>query len=335
MQFLNWRTAAATALCAVTCSLSSLAQAPPPITLRIEYENGVRYIYDSVDIPAFATVPNPLSQANPTFATYVLLADVVAVNGKPAKGVFLTRQIVVNLTPTPTAGQAIADLARTNVLDRIVEIQQPDGTPIGSITTLGFDGGDLPPGGPFSARLGSFAVTGGTGAFLGVRGQAAGGGMTVANRNASIREDPAKRRVNGGGKASLVLQLIPMSYPEIVSTSGGPAVTHSTDFTLVSASKPAAAGEVLSLFASGLGPVRASVDPGQPFPSNPLAAANSPVELTVNGKPAEVLAAVGYPGTTDRYQVNFRVPPDTPKGTATLQVTVAWIPGPPVNIQIQ
>ena len=121
--------AIATALWAVTCSLSGLAQVAPPVILRIEYENGVRYVYDTVDIPAFATVPTPTSQAAPTFATYLLLADIVAVNGKPAKGIFLTRQITVNLTPSPSAGQAIADLARTNVVDRIVEILQPDGTP--------------------------------------------------------------------------------------------------------------------------------------------------------------------------------------------------------------
>jgi hypothetical protein len=37
---------------------------------------------------------------------------------------------------------------------------------------------------------------------------------------------------------------------------------------------------------------------GQPLPSSAPAAAavNSPVEVTVNGKPAEVLAAVGLPG---------------------------------------
>src|SRR5690242_4293063 len=33
-----------------------------------------------------------------------------------------------------------------------------------------------------------------------------------------------------------------------------------------------------------------------------------PVEVTVNGKSAEVLAAVGYPGAIGGYQVNFRVP---------------------------
>ena len=107
----------AAGLFAVACSQPGLSQAPPVI-LRIEYENGVRYVYDTVDIPAFATVSTPLSQAVPTFGMYVLLADVVAVNGKPAKGVFLTRQTVVNLKPSPSAGQGIADLARTNVADR-------------------------------------------------------------------------------------------------------------------------------------------------------------------------------------------------------------------------
>src|SRR5207248_114893 len=32
--------------------------------------------------------------------------------------------------------------------------------------------------------------------------------------------------------------------------------------------------------------------------------------------PAEILAAVGYPGAVDGYQVNFRVPSDTAKGPA-------------------
>jgi uncharacterized protein (TIGR03437 family) len=126
-----------------------------------------------------------------------------------------------------------------------------------------------------------------------------------------------------------------MSRPEIVMTTGGPAVTHSNDFSLVSASKPAAAGEVLSLFATGLGPTRPGLSPGEPFPSSPLAVVNSPIEVTVNGKSAEVLGAVGYPGTVDGYQMNFRVPPDTAKGTAAIHVSAAWIPGAPVNIQVQ
>ena len=112
-------------------------------------------------------------------------------------------------------------------------------------------------------------------------------------------------------------------------------MVHSSDFSLVTSSKPAAAGEVLSLFATGLGPVTPGVNPGQPFPSSPLAAVNSPVEVTVNGKAADVLGAVGYPGAMDGYQVNFRVPADTQKGTATVQVSAAWIAGAPATFPVQ
>jgi uncharacterized protein (TIGR03437 family) len=55
----------------------------------------------------------------------------------------------------------------------------------------------------------------------------------------------------------------------------------------------------------------------------------------VNGKPAELLAAVGLPGAVDGYQVNFRMPPDIAKGTATIQLSAAWIMSATVRIAIQ
>jgi uncharacterized protein (TIGR03437 family) len=55
----------------------------------------------------------------------------------------------------------------------------------------------------------------------------------------------------------------------------------------------------------------------------------------VNGKSAEVLGAVGYPGAVDGYQVNFRVPPDTAKGVAAIQVSAAWVSSTAVNIAVQ
>jgi uncharacterized protein (TIGR03437 family) len=125
-----------------------------------------------------------------------------------------------------------------------------------------------------------------------------------------------------------------MSWPTVVTTAGGPAIVHS-DFSLVSASKPAVAGEILSLFATGLGPTRTSLTPGQPFPSSPLAVVNSPIDVKVNGKSAEVLAAVGYPGAVDGYQVNFRVPAGTEAGNATVLISSAWIPGAPVPIAVR
>ena len=43
--------------------------------------------------------------------------------------------------------------------------------------------------------------------------------------------------------------------------------------------------------------------------ASPVAEVNSPVQVIVNGKVAQVIGAVGYPGAVDGYQVNFRVPP--------------------------
>jgi hypothetical protein len=306
----------------------------PPVILRIEYENGVRYVADTVDIPALATIPTPVSQAIPTFATYVLLADIVAVNGKPAKGLFLTRQVVVNLTPNPSPGQAIADVVRTNYLDRVFEILQADGTPIGSIMSSGFDAGPPPPGAPTVTTVSNFAVTGGTGAFLGVRGQAEGVPLIVVNRNASVREDPAQRRVNGGGKGVAFLHLIPISRPEVLATAGGPAVFHA-DFSPVTTVKPAKAGEVLIMRATGLGPTRPGIDPGQPFPLDATQEVNSPVDVTVNGKAAAVINKIGWPGLVDTYRIDFQVPEGTAAGMAAIQLTASWIAGAAVNIPTQ
>src|SRR5262249_349752 len=107
-----------------------------------------------------------------------------------------------------------------------------------------------------------------------------------------------------------------------VATTSGPAVTHASDFKPVTVANPAVPGETLSLFATGLGRTRPEVDSGKPFPSSPPAVVTSAVEMRVNGRPAEVLSAIGRAGTVDEYQVDFRLPADTLKGSAALQLSV-------------
>jgi uncharacterized protein (TIGR03437 family) len=123
--------------------------------------------------------------------------------------------------------------------------------------------------------------------------------------------------------------------PRVAMTAGGPAVTHGSDYQLVNAANPAAPGEVLSLFASGLGPTEPAVAQDEPFPSIPLAVVTSPVEVRVNGRLAEVLSAVGLPGTVGGYQVNFRVPPDTLKGSAALQLSVGMAVDTSARVTVQ
>jgi uncharacterized protein (TIGR03437 family) len=270
----------------------------------------------------------------------VVIGDIVTVNGQPAKGVYVGRPLGLGLNPAPKPGKAIADNSHTSLRSHTFEILKIDGTPIGTIMCFGLDAGPPPPGAPSYPvdTRGNYAIFGGTGAYLGVRGELVQRAQVlepVPPRAASMAEDPANRRINGGGTIYFFLHVIPMSVPQIVTTAAGPAVTHSGDFTPVTASKPAAAGEILSIFATGLGPTSPGVNPGQPFPGGPLLAANSPVEVMVNGKSAEVLTAVGFPGSVDSYQVNFRVPPETAKGAAAIQVSAAWVASAPVSIAVQ
>lgn len=314
----------------------------PATTLSIELQNVVEYQVDISDVSKFGTNPNitagSFSGSKCLSNQLVALGDVVAVNGQPAKGTYTSRGVVVCTGLTANPSQPIADTSWNTIRYETYEILQSDGTPVGTVMTSGLNAGTPSPPGP-SVGTQNFAIVGGTGAFVGARGQKGGRNSAlngaVTPRLASIAEDPAKRRENGGGHILSVLYVIPTSRPEIAITASGPAVTHSNDFSLVSASKPAVAGEILSLFATGLGPTRPGLNPGQPFQSNPLAVVNSPVEVTVNGNPAEVLGAVGYPGAVDGYQVNFRVPPDAPKGSSAIQVSAAWISGSEVQIAIQ
>jgi hypothetical protein len=334
-----WKTVFATALCAAAYSQPSLAQGAPPVILNVDIENVVQYVDDTTDFTKLATVPGATVGGAPlNFRRFIILADIVAVNGTPAKGTLVESARAITMRPSPTPGQAIADVTRNNQSEFAFEILTVDGNQIGTVVGTAIGNGPAPPGAPQLITQGNNPITGGTGAFMGARGlmgQFTTAALTSTQRVASMAEDPANRRINGGAKQKYILYIIPMTRPGIVLTAAGPAIVHSSDFSLVTASKPAAPGEVLSMVVTGLGPTRPGVDPGQPFPSAPLATVNSPVEVTVNGKAAAVLGAAGYPGSVDTYQVNFRVPSDAASGPAAVSVSAAWIAGPAANISVQ
>ena len=74
--------------------------------------------------------------------------------------------------------------------------------------------------------------------------------------------------------------------------------------------------------ATGLGPTRPGLPAGTPFPASPFEEVNSPVKVTVNGNAAEVLNKIGWPGATDTYKVDIRVPDGTAPGMAPVDCRV-------------
>jgi uncharacterized protein (TIGR03437 family) len=122
--------------------------------------------------------------------------------------------------------------------------------------------------------------------------------------------------------------------PEVVTSPAGPSIFHA-DFTRVSTSSPAKSGEVLILMASGMGPTRPGVDPGQPFPNDKLQVANVTPQVLINGVSAETINGVGWPGLVDTYRVDFRMPAGVAAGNARVRLSSAFISGSEVTMAVQ
>ncbi len=97
------------------------------------------------------------------------------------------------------------------------------------------------------------------------------------------------------------------------------------DGTIFGTDKPAAAGSVISVYATGLGAVAPPVASGAPAPSSPLSPTVSPVTANIAGRAATVTFAGLAPGMNGIYQVNLIVPLSTPSGTDRLVLYVNGI----------
>jgi uncharacterized protein (TIGR03437 family) len=90
----------------------------------------------------------------------------------------------------------------------------------------------------------------------------------------------------------------------------------------VGGARPAAKGEFISIFCTGLGPVSPPQADGQPAPSTP-ASLLAPPSVTIGGQPATVSFAGLAPGFVGLYQVNAMVPLNAPSGDAVALVVTA------------
>jgi hypothetical protein len=197
------------------------AQSLPPTTLLIDYDNVVNYNYDTFDILKFATstgiAPNILQ---PAFTNGVGIGDVVAVNGQPAKGLVVYRYEKLAATTIQIPGSSIADVTRQGWITYAVEILSADGTPIGTLMAQGFAGGAAPPGSSSLQNAANMTIIGGTGIFAGARGTGGNAARPGATgpRLASIVEDPAMRRKNGGGTWRVMFNINPVAAPAGIVT---------------------------------------------------------------------------------------------------------------------
>ena len=129
--------------------------------------------------------------------------------------------------------------------------------------------------------------------------------------------------VNNNGVASnnVTVPVAPSS-PGIFSVDGtgfGPGtVVHPEDFSLVSEALPAAAGETVVIFLTGLGPLDPPIADGAPGPdAEPLSrTADSGIQVLFGGEAGTVLFSGAAPGFVGLYQINVTIPNPVVGGAA-------------------
>jgi uncharacterized protein (TIGR03437 family) len=109
--------------------------------------------------------------------------------------------------------------------------------------------------------------------------------------------------------------------------SGGAAVLHAADSSLVRSDSPARPGENLLIYCTGLGAVQTPVGSGAGAPNNAALAqtVNAPI-VTIAGLPATVTYSGLAPGYVGLYQINVQAPTGMPAGTQPLQINALGVP---------
>jgi uncharacterized protein (TIGR03437 family) len=99
---------------------------------------------------------------------------------------------------------------------------------------------------------------------------------------------------------------------------------HNSDGTLVGPSNPATPGEIIILYATGLGPLTLDLPDGYGAPSNPLAFTVDPFRAIVDAEDCQILFSGLGPGFVGVYQLNLRLPFDLRSGNLPIQITTPY-----------
>jgi uncharacterized protein (TIGR03437 family) len=111
------------------------------------------------------------------------------------------------------------------------------------------------------------------------------------------------------------------------------AVVH-TSGALVSAGAPAAPGETVSVYLTGLGWVQGGVQEGQAAPVFPLARTVATVEAMLAGRALATAYSGLAPGFAGLYQVNVKIPEDATSGSYALRVVADGVSSDPVPLPV-
>lgn len=140
--------------------------------------------------------------------------------------------------------------------------------------------------------------------------------------------------VNNGLISALVNVPVLQTQPGVFLVNGTAAALHGVGLAPITAASPAAKGEIVVLYATGLGAVSPPVLSGAPAPFSPLSY-TATASVTVGGMPATVQFSGLTPGLVALDQLNVQLPTNLPSGNADVVVTVNGVAGKAAPLPVQ
>jgi uncharacterized protein (TIGR03437 family) len=286
-----------------------------------------------------ATVVASFSNGDPPLALSSLQNGIYAATWRPAN---TASQVTV------TARAIAPPLAAVTVTAQ-GQVSGNAGVPVvfsgGLVNAASFaPGAPLPPGGMVSVFGGNMATSSGGAVTVPLPLTLSGASVSIGGLNAPLFYSSAAQ-IN----AQIPFELPVNSRPQVVVNQGGALTVPETivvapaapgifatnqqgtgqgailnvNNVLVDASAPAAAGDVVQVFATGLGATNPAVASGAAAPASPpLANVVAAVTATVGGQPAPVQFAGLAPNFVGLYQVNVQIPSGLASGPTPLLLTV-------------
>jgi uncharacterized protein (TIGR03437 family) len=134
----------------------------------------------------------------------------------------------------------------------------------------------------------------------------------------------------------VIAQAVPAVFTQNGTGTGAALYNlYKSDGTPKPNNSPVSPGDVVVLYAAGLGQVDQPFPAGSQAPITPLANTTNPVTVTIGGMQQTAEFAGLAPGFASLYQVNAIVPSGLPSGTATVTLSAAGQQSAPVTIAVQ
>ena len=152
-----------------------------------------------------------------------------------------------------------------------------------------------------------------------------GAGQIVAQVPFAIPMGSATIQVTRAGLASALQIMNIASYDPgifVMDQNNTGAIFHTSTFSEVTSASPAQNGEIVAIYATGLGAVSGQAISGEP--AGALSTVGRP-SVSIAGQNATVQYSGLAPGLIGVYQVNVTVPPGVPAGTQAVQIVMGGL----------